>query len=78
MIEEISTHELLKQKPQKIHNFKNLTPEITKKIRKIFLVPEVLTRFNIQDVCWNAPSKYQIKSLLCEEHFLMRQESKII
>jgi len=52
------------------YNFEKLTPEIIKKIRKIFLVPEVLTRLNIQNICWNAPNKYQINSLLCEEHFL--------
>jgi len=70
LIKQYHRLEFIIKHEEKIHNFKNLTPEITKKIRRIFLVPEVLTRFNIQDVCWNAPSKYQIKSLLCEKHFL--------
>ena len=54
-----------------IYDFSNLTPEIIKKVRKIFLLPEVNESF--QNLYWNLPNKSHILSLLCEEHHLNKE-----
>jgi len=53
------------------YDFSLLTHEIMMKVRKIFLLPEVLTQY--EDIGWNLPSDQQIDRLLCEEHFLNRE-----
>ena len=49
-------------------DFRNLTPEIIKKVRKIFLFPDINT--SIQDFYWNIPHKSRVVDLLCQEHHL--------
>jgi flap endonuclease-1 len=49
-------------------DFSDLTPEIIKKVRKIFLFPDVNN--SIDNFHWNHPNKSIILKLLCEEHFL--------
>jgi len=50
------------------YDFGKLTPEIIKKIRKIFLLPEVIKSPDI--ISWNLPNKSLIMNLLCENHHL--------
>jgi len=53
------------------YDFSSLTHEIIMKVRKIFLLPEVLTQY--ENLGWNLPSEHQIATILCEEHFLNRE-----
>jgi flap endonuclease-1 len=53
------------------YNFSSLSHEIIMKVRKIFLLPDVVTQY--ESVSWNIPSEHQIDTLLCEEHFLKRE-----
>lgn len=55
------------------YNFDTLSPELVKRIRKIFLLPEVLKKFQNGDICWNSPNDTQVMSLLCEEHHLNKE-----
>lgn len=50
------------------YNFTQLTPKLLKKIRKIFLLPEV--NESIGTLCWNPPNKGQVIDLLCRDHHL--------
>ena len=52
-------------------DFSNLTPELIKKIRRIFLFPEVNT--SQQEFYWNFPLKPQVVDLLCREHHLNKE-----
>ncbi len=53
------------------YDFSSLTHETMMKVRKIFLLPEVLTQY--EDILWNMPSEHQILRLLCEEHYLNKE-----
>lgn len=53
------------------YDFSSLSRELIAKVRKIFLLPEVLT--NYPSLNWNVPNEHQTLSLLCEEHFLNRE-----
>ncbi|MHA2289327.1 MAG: hypothetical protein ACXABG_11135 [Promethearchaeota archaeon] len=53
------------------YDFTFLTHEMIMKVRKIFLLPDVLTQY--ENIVWNMPSGQQVNSLLCEEHFLNRE-----
>jgi len=55
----------------KNYDFSSLTRDIMMKVRKIFLLPEVLTKY--EDIVWNMPSEQQVNTLLCEEHYLNRE-----
>lgn len=50
------------------YNFHELTPDIIKNVRKIFLFPEVLE--SLDNIHWNLPNKTRVMSLLCREHHL--------
>ena len=50
------------------YDFGQLNPDLIKKVRKIFLFPNVKER--IDNILWNPPNKARINSLLCEEHHL--------
>ena len=50
------------------YDFSLLTPTIVSKVRKIFLLPEVVNQY--QDIRWNFPNEQKSFSLLCEEHHL--------
>jgi len=56
---------------QNKYDFSSLTPEIVKKVRKLFLFPEVNN--SIDNLHWNYPNKSIVLKLLCEEHFLNRK-----
>jgi flap endonuclease-1 len=53
------------------YDFSLLTHEIIMKVRKIFLLPEVLTQY--ENLGWNLPSEHQVFTLMCEDHFLKRE-----
>lgn len=55
----------------KNYDFSSLTQELIAKVRKIFLLPEVITRY--PSLNWNFPNEQQTLSLLCEEHYLNRE-----
>ena len=50
------------------HDFHELTPAIIKRVRKIFVFPEVLE--SLDNIHWNLPNKTRVMSLLCREHHL--------
>lgn len=49
-------------------NFEPLTSELIAQIRRLFLLPEVLTPYS--EIVWNIPNESAVKSFLCEQHFL--------
>lgn len=53
------------------YDFDDLTPEIIKNVRKIFLLPDVIE--SIDNIHWNHPNKSQVISLLCHDHNLNRE-----
>ncbi len=53
------------------YDFSGLTPEAIKKVRKLFLFPEVNN--SIDDIHWNYPNKSTVLKLLCEEHYLNKE-----
>ena len=53
------------------YDFSELTPDIIKKVRKIFLFPDVNNSINIYH--WNSPNKSIVLKLLCKEHFLNKE-----
>lgn len=55
----------------KEYDFSSLTHDIRMNVRKIFLLPDVLTRY--EDIIWNMPSEQQVNTLLCEEHYLNKE-----
>ena len=56
------------------YDFHELTSNIIKKVRKIFLFPDI--NDSIEDLHWNFPNKTRILSLLCEEHNLNKERVK--
>ena len=56
---------------KKNYDFSSLTQELIAKVRKIFLLPEVITQY--PNLNWNFPNEQQTLSLLCEEHYLNRE-----
>lgn len=53
------------------YDFSELTLEKIRQIRKIFLLPDVLTSFN--NLFWNSPGKEKVMELLCEDHTLNKE-----
>jgi flap endonuclease-1 len=53
------------------YDFSPLTQELIAKVRKIFLLPEVITQY--PSLNWSFPNEQQSFSLLCEEHYLNRE-----
>ena len=64
-IEQVITNE------RQNYDFSKLTPEIIKKVRKIFLFP--IVNENIEEFLWNPPDKSNVISQLCEDHYLNRE-----
>ncbi len=56
---------------KKNYDFFSLTQELIAKVRKIFLLPEVITQY--PSLNWNFPNEQQTLSLLCEEHYLNKE-----
>ncbi len=50
------------------YDFSELNPDIIKKVRKIFLFPDINEQ--IDNIFWNPANKTRVLSLLCEEHYL--------
>ena len=59
---------------KKAYNFSSLTPDVISKVRKIFLLPEVIRCY--QNFRWNYPNEQKTFSLLCEEHHLNKERVK--
>jgi len=53
------------------YDFSGLTPEIIKKVRKLFLFPDINN--SIDTYQWNYPNKSTVLKLLCEEHYLNKE-----
>jgi len=53
---------------KKRYDFTHLTPENIQKIRKIFLVPDVLKI--LPDFYWDPPNRAKITDLMCKDHIL--------
>jgi len=51
-----------------------LTSDLIAKIRKLFLLPDVLNSY--PKITWNIPNEPLIKSFLCEQHFLNKERVK--
>jgi flap endonuclease-1 len=49
-------------------DFSQLNPEIISKVRKIFLLPDVLTQYH--DIRWDHPNEDKTLNLLCKDHHL--------
>jgi flap endonuclease-1 len=63
--------EEIMNKEKNEYDFSVLNPKIIKKIRKIFLFPEVID--NIEEIVWDTPNRPQILNFLCEEHTLDKE-----
>ncbi len=50
------------------YDFHDLTPDLLKRVRRIFVFPEVLE--SLDNIHWNLPNKTWVISLLCREHHL--------
>ncbi|KKM77165.1 hypothetical protein LCGC14_1372800 [marine sediment metagenome] len=55
-------------------NFTNLTKDLIKSIRKLFLFPDV--NASHETYYWNPPDKPKVLSLLCKEHHLNKKRVK--
>jgi flap endonuclease-1 len=56
------------------YDFSTLTPNIISKVRKIYLLPEVVNHY--QDFRWDYPNEQKTLFLLCEEHHLNKERVK--
>jgi len=65
-----SLEEVIRQEKNN-YDFSSLSRELIAKVRKIFLLPEVITQY--PNLNWSFPSERQTLSLLCEEHFLNKE-----
>lgn len=62
------------QEEKNNYDFSSLTSDIISKVRKIFLLPEVIK--NYQNIRWDYPNELKTLSLLCEEHHLNSERVK--
>ena len=53
------------------YDFSALSSEVIARVRKIFLLPEVLMEY--PHLGWNFPSEHQTLNILCEDHHLNRE-----
>ncbi len=65
-----SLEEVIRQEKNN-YDFSSLSREIIAKVRKIFLLPEVITQY--PNLNWSLPNEHHTLSLLCEEHYLNRE-----
>ncbi|MFX1279881.1 MAG: hypothetical protein ACFFA3_10725 [Promethearchaeota archaeon] len=56
------------------YDFEQLTPDIIKRVRKLYLFPEVNT--SQQELYWNLPLMSHVVDLLCYEHYLNKNRVK--
>jgi len=71
LIKKYKNIENIIQKQKEKYDFSKITPEIIYKVRKIFLLPEVLEKTRM--IFWNTPDRTRIVSLLCEDHHLNKE-----
>ncbi|MFX1419597.1 MAG: hypothetical protein ACFE9N_11815 [Promethearchaeota archaeon] len=71
LIRKYQTLESLVLKEYQNYNFRALTPEIIKEVRKIFLFPDVDERVN--NIFWNPLNNTRSFSILCEDHNLNKE-----
>jgi len=53
------------------YDFFSLSRELIAKVRKIFLLPEVITQY--PNLNWSLPNEHKTLFVLCEEHYLNRE-----
>jgi flap endonuclease-1 len=63
--------ELIIPKLKNKYDFSQITLELVKKVRKLFLFPDVIE--SLQKICWNPPNRSKIIEFLCEEHYLNKE-----
>ena len=62
---------------RKKFDFTDLSTGLIKEIRKIFLLPKVLEKKNIDKIIyWNLPNESRVNELLCEDHHLNKERVK--
>lgn len=74
LIKKYNSLEYINHNAKDRYDFSDLTEELIKKIRKLFLFPDVNTSH--ENFYWNQPNKPQVLSLLCEEHHLNKERVK--
>lgn len=71
LIRKYKSLETLILKEYNNYDFSELKPNIIKKIRKIFLFPDINEQ--IDNIFWNPAIKTRVLSQLCEEHYLNKE-----
>jgi len=71
LIRKYSTLGTILVKEGRNYDFHELTSGIIKKVRRIFLFPDINN--SIEDLHWNVPNKTKVFSLLCAEHNLNKE-----
>ncbi|MFX0155080.1 MAG: hypothetical protein ACFE9Q_11185, partial [Candidatus Hodarchaeota archaeon] len=74
LIRKYNTLEKIILKEYRTYDFSRLSPKIIKKVRAIFLIPNV--NDNIDNLMWNSPHLTRVLSLMCEEHHLNKERVK--
>jgi len=72
LIKRYKSLEQVMEGEQKNYDFSALSPSLIKRIRRIFLSPEVIKRFN--NFTWSYPDTKNVLKLMCEDHTLGRQK----
>ena len=71
LIKKYDSLEYINHNTKDKYDFSDLTEELIKKIRKLFLFPDVNTSH--ENFYLNLPNKSQVLTLLCEEHHLNKE-----
>ena len=71
LIKEHGGLEQVMKKEKNRYDFAKLTPDIIGKVRKIFLLSNTISDFDL--IFWNYPDESRIKYLLCKEHHLSEE-----
>jgi flap endonuclease-1 len=71
LIKKYNTIEQIISTQKEIYDFRELTTDVIRRVRKIFLFPEVNNK--IDEFYWNFPHKQEILNLMCENHHLNRE-----
>lgn len=71
LIRKYGSLEDLIYKEYDIYNFIQLTSDVMKNVRKLFLFPDV--NESLETLYWNPPNKSRVLSLLCAEHHLNKE-----
>ncbi|MBD3198210.1 MAG: hypothetical protein GF317_24385, partial [Candidatus Lokiarchaeota archaeon] len=74
LIKKHNNIETIMRKERKEYNFSEINPDLIAKIRKIYLLPEVIDSFD--DLMWNPPDRNRIFYLMCNDHNLNKERVK--